>query len=127
MHQLFRVLYTLWSLDTANIYWWWCIKGFRVIMLIRHWIIDLRVIMLLRHISMLIRHCKHLLSCIEGPPGGYVGTHHRARNSQKQMCIYIYIYVCIFAYLQLLLCKLVYCYSCKVYMYIYVYTHIIVY
>ena len=29
LHQLFRVLYTLW-LDTVNIYWWWCINLCRV-------------------------------------------------------------------------------------------------
>ena len=25
IHQLFRTQYTLIYLDTANIYWWWCI------------------------------------------------------------------------------------------------------
>ena len=28
--QLFIILYTLFQLDTANIYWWWCINFCRV-------------------------------------------------------------------------------------------------
>ena len=31
IHQLFRIQYTLFRLDTVNIYWWWCIKLCRVI------------------------------------------------------------------------------------------------
>ena len=31
MHQLFRMLYALVSLDTVNIYWWWCISLCRVL------------------------------------------------------------------------------------------------
>ena len=30
IHQLFRILYTLFWLDTVNIYWWWCISIWRV-------------------------------------------------------------------------------------------------
>ena len=30
IHQLFRVLYTTFLLDTVNIYWWWCITLCRV-------------------------------------------------------------------------------------------------
>ena len=30
IHQLFRILYTLFQLDTVNIYWWWCIHFCRV-------------------------------------------------------------------------------------------------
>ena len=32
IHQLFRILYTLFKLDTVNMYWWWCINIWRVIM-----------------------------------------------------------------------------------------------
>ena len=30
IHQLFRIQYTLFQLDTVNIYWWWCINICRV-------------------------------------------------------------------------------------------------
>ena len=30
IHQLFRIQYTLFQLDTVNIYWWWCINLCRV-------------------------------------------------------------------------------------------------
>ena len=31
IHHLFRILYTLASLGTVNIYWWWCINLCRVL------------------------------------------------------------------------------------------------
>ena len=30
IHQLFRILYTLFWLDAVSIYWWWCINYCRV-------------------------------------------------------------------------------------------------
>ena len=35
IHQLFRILYTLFWLDTANIYWWWCMNFCRVLCSVR--------------------------------------------------------------------------------------------
>ena len=33
IHQLFRIHYTWFKIDTVNIYWWWCINYCRVLKL----------------------------------------------------------------------------------------------
>ena len=44
IHQLFRIQYTLFELDTVNIYCWWCISLCRVYtrkysLLSKHWLV----------------------------------------------------------------------------------------
>ena len=81
IHQLFRILYTLFVLDTVNVYWWWCIIVCRVITVI------VAIIMMLlasfvyyNHVYYVYYYCVLLLLI-----------------SMCYMYIYIYIhiYVCI--------------------------------
>ena len=96
IHQLFRILYTLFRLDTVSIYWWWCINFCRV---------QGRPVQRPRGLRRGLRQVQ-----VRRPIYIYIYIY---------VCMYVCMYVCIYIYI-----IHVYKHSLSLYTYIYIYNMI---